>query len=62
MRIYKSEVEGGCGVVGFASTIPVRGKHVFEPSILMHNRVTEREEVSRQLVSHTKTSRFQSQY
>jgi glutamate synthase domain-containing protein 1/glutamate synthase domain-containing protein 3 len=38
MRIHKSEDEGGCGVVGFASTIPVRGKHIFEPSIQMHNR------------------------
>ncbi len=38
MKIYKSEVEGGCGVVGFASAIPVRGKHIFEPSIQMHNR------------------------
>jgi len=38
MRIHKSEVEGGCGVVGFASTVPVRGKHIFEPSIQMHNR------------------------
>ena len=38
MRIYKSEVEGGCGVVGFASTIPIKGKHIFEPSIQMHNR------------------------
>ena len=38
MRTYKSEEEGGCGVVGFASTIPVRGKHIFEPAIQMHNR------------------------
>jgi len=38
MKIHKSEDEGGCGVVGFASTIPVRGKHIFEPSIQMHNR------------------------
>jgi glutamate synthase domain-containing protein 1/glutamate synthase domain-containing protein 3 len=38
MKIYKSEVEGGCGVVGFASTIPVKGKHIFEPAIQMHNR------------------------
>jgi glutamate synthase domain-containing protein 1/glutamate synthase domain-containing protein 3 len=30
--------EGGCGVVGFASTIPVRGRHIFEPSIQMRNR------------------------
>jgi glutamate synthase domain-containing protein 1/glutamate synthase domain-containing protein 3 len=38
MKIYKSEVEGGCGVVGFVSTIPVKGKHIFEPAIQMHNR------------------------
>ena len=38
MKIHKSEDEGGCGVVGFASTIPVRGKHIFEPAIQMHNR------------------------
>lgn len=37
MRIYKSETEGGCGVVGFASTIPVKGKHIFKPAIQMHN-------------------------
>jgi glutamate synthase domain-containing protein 1/glutamate synthase domain-containing protein 3 len=30
--------EGGCGVVGFASSVPVRGRHIFEPSIQMHNR------------------------
>jgi len=30
--------EGGCGVVGFASSIPVGGRHIFEPSIQMHNR------------------------
>jgi len=34
----KSAVEGGCGVVGFASSVPVRGRHIFEPSIQMHNR------------------------
>ena len=32
------EAEGGCGVTGFASSIPVRGKHIFEPSRQMHNR------------------------
>lgn len=32
------EEEGGCGVVGFAATIPVAGRHIFEPSIQMHNR------------------------
>ena len=30
--------EGGCGVVGFASTVPVGGRHIFEPSIQMRNR------------------------
>jgi hypothetical protein len=34
----KAEQEGGCGVVGFACSIPVRGRHIFEPSIQMHNR------------------------
>ncbi len=32
------EAEGGCGVTGFACTIPVGGKHIYEPSIQMHNR------------------------
>ena len=35
---HKDAEEGGCGVTGFACTIPVRGKHIFEPSRLMHNR------------------------
>jgi len=35
---YKSAEEGGCGVTGFACSIPVGGKHIFEPSRLMHNR------------------------
>src|SRR5512135_2016147 len=30
--------EGGCGVTGFACSIPVGGKHIFEPSRQMHNR------------------------
>ena len=34
----KVDEEGGCGVVGFASSVPVRGRHIFEPSIQMHNR------------------------
>jgi glutamate synthase domain-containing protein 1/glutamate synthase domain-containing protein 3 len=33
-----TEGEGGCGVTGFACSIPVRGKHIFEPSRQMHNR------------------------
>ncbi|MBI2868862.1 MAG: glutamate synthase [Chloroflexi bacterium] len=34
----KPAEEGGCGVVGFASSVPVRGRHIFEPSVQMHNR------------------------
>src|SRR5512139_3907981 len=34
----KPAEEGGCGVVGFAATVPVRGRHIFEPSMQMHNR------------------------
>src|SRR4030066_1818134 len=30
--------EGGCGVTGFACSIPVSGKHIFAPSVQMHNR------------------------
>lgn len=30
--------EGGCGVTGFISSIPIRGHHIYEPSIQMHNR------------------------
>jgi len=33
-----TEGEGGCGVTGFACSIPVRGKHIYEPSRQMHNR------------------------
>jgi glutamate synthase domain-containing protein 1/glutamate synthase domain-containing protein 3 len=32
------EAEGGCGVTGFACTIPVSGKNIYEPSIQMRNR------------------------
>ena len=35
---YEKDEEGGCGVVGFASSIPVKGRHIFEPSKQMHNR------------------------
>jgi len=34
----KAEEEGGCGVTGFACTIPVAGRHIFTPSAQMHNR------------------------
>jgi glutamate synthase domain-containing protein 1/glutamate synthase domain-containing protein 3 len=35
---FETEAEGGCGVTGFACSVPVRGKHIFEPSRQMHNR------------------------
>ncbi len=39
LRSYReTEAEGGCGVTGFACSVPVRGKHIFEPSRQMHNR------------------------
>ena len=34
----KPAEEGGCGVTGFISSIPVRGRHIYEPSVQMHNR------------------------
>jgi glutamate synthase domain-containing protein 1/glutamate synthase domain-containing protein 3 len=36
--IKKSADEGGCGVVGFCCTEPVAGRHIYEPSMQMHNR------------------------
>ena len=37
-RVIKGEDEGGCGVTGFAASVPVSGRHIFQPSIQMHNR------------------------
>src|SRR5512139_3122940 len=37
-RGQKEAEEGGCGVTGFACSIPVGGRHIFEPSVQMHNR------------------------
>jgi glutamate synthase domain-containing protein 1/glutamate synthase domain-containing protein 3 len=37
-RVLKAEEEGGCGVTGFAASVPVSGRHIFAPSIQMHNR------------------------
>ncbi len=34
----KSSEEGGCGVTGFISSVQVSGRHIFAPSIQMHNR------------------------
>src|SRR5512136_473362 len=36
--VRKGEEEGGCGVVGFCCSQPVRGRHIYEPSKQMHNR------------------------
>lgn len=32
------EAEGGCGVVGIASSVPLAGKHILGPLAQMHNR------------------------
>ncbi len=34
----KAAEEGGCGVTGFIASVPVRGRHIYEPSKQMHNR------------------------
>ncbi|MGB5159226.1 hypothetical protein [Desulfobacterium sp. N47] len=38
MSLEKPAEEGGCGVTGFICSIPVGGRHIFEPSLQMHNR------------------------
>jgi glutamate synthase domain-containing protein 1 len=35
---FREAEEGGCGVTGFACSIPVSGRHIIEPSVQMHNR------------------------
>ena len=37
-KLVAMEAEGGCGVIGFCCIEPVPGKHIHEPSRLMHNR------------------------
>ena len=37
-RLEKAADEGGCGVTGFACSVPVAGRHIFQPSVQMHNR------------------------
>jgi len=34
----KTAEEGGCGVTGFACTVPLAGRFIYEPSIQMQNR------------------------
>ena len=36
--LNKCDEEGGCGVTGFISSIPIKGRHIYEPSVQMHNR------------------------
>lgn len=38
ISLKKPAEEGGCGVTGFICSIPVGGRHIFEPSLQMHNR------------------------
>lgn len=35
---HPQEAEGGCGVVGLASSVPIEGRHILEPLLQMHNR------------------------
>ena len=35
---HSQEAEGGCGVVGIASSVPLAGKHILGPLVQMHNR------------------------
>jgi glutamate synthase domain-containing protein 1/glutamate synthase domain-containing protein 3 len=37
-RAEKAVEEGGCGVVGLAASVKIKGRHIFQPSIQMHNR------------------------
>ncbi|MCU0852640.1 MAG: glutamate synthase, partial [Thermoplasmata archaeon] len=36
--VHSQEAEGGCGVVGIASSVPLAGKHILGPLLQMHNR------------------------
>jgi glutamate synthase domain-containing protein 3 len=38
LPLVKSAEEGGCGVTGFACTIPLAGRFIYEPSVQMQNR------------------------
>jgi len=37
-RAPEREEEGGCGVTGFACSVPVKGRFIYEPSVQMQNR------------------------
>jgi glutamate synthase domain-containing protein 1 len=34
----KTAAEGGCGVLGVASSVPIKGKYLLQPMLQMHNR------------------------
>jgi glutamate synthase domain-containing protein 1 len=36
--VQKAAMEGGCGVVGLAASVPVAGRHLVAPARQMHNR------------------------
>ena len=36
--VVRAAEEGGCGVTGFACTVPVGGRFIYEPSVQMQNR------------------------
>jgi glutamate synthase domain-containing protein 1/glutamate synthase domain-containing protein 3 len=38
LSVSKSVEEGGCGVTGFACTVPLAGRFIYEPSVQMQNR------------------------
>ncbi len=38
LSAHSLEAEGGCGVVGIASSVPLAGKHIMGPLLQMHNR------------------------
>jgi len=36
--VYKNADEGGCGVLGIACSIPIKGRYLLQPMLQMHNR------------------------
>src|SRR3970040_2666123 len=34
----KAEAEGGCGVIGIASSVPIEGRHLLQSLVQMRNR------------------------
>ena len=36
--LRKAEAEGGCGVIGIASSVPIEGRHLLQSLIQMRNR------------------------